>query len=239
MIGWLQGVVIEKKAPDLLLNVNGVGYELQAPMTSFYAWENSEQITLYTHLAVREDAQQLYGFATRDERSLFRYLIKVSGIGPKSGLMILSGMDVQRFVQCIQNEDINALIKIPGIGPKSGLMILSGMDVQRFVQCIQNEDINALIKIPGIGRKTAERLLIEMRDKLKDFFNDSSGTLADGTPTNAPAVDPSRMMLEEAESALIALGYKPQDAAKMIQAVNSDEISSAEALIRAALKRMI
>jgi|SRR5690554_3086147 len=204
MIGWLQGVVIEKKAPDLLLNVNGVGYELQAPMTSFYAWENSEQITLYTHLAVREDAQQLYGFATRDERSLFRYLIKVSGIGPKSGLMILSGMDVQRFVQCIQNEDINALIKIP-----------------------------------GIGRKTAERLLIEMRDKLKDFFNDSSGTLADGTPTNAPAVDPSRMMLEEAESALIALGYKPQDAAKMIQAVNSDEISSAEALIRAALKRMI
>ncbi len=204
MIGWLQGVVIEKKAPDLLLNVNGVGYELQAPMTSFYAWENSEQITLYTHLAVREDAQQLYGFATRDERSLFRYLIKVSGIGPKSGLMILSGMDVQRFVQCIQNEDINALIKIP-----------------------------------GIGRKTAERLLIEMRDKLKDFFNDSSGTLADGTPTNAPAADPSRMMLEEAESALIALGYKPQDAAKMIQAVNSDEISSAEALIRAALKRMI
>lgn len=204
MIGWLQGIVIEKKAPDLLLNVNGVGYELQAPMTSFYAWENCEQITLYTHLAVREDAQQLYGFATRDERSLFRYLIKVSGIGPKSGLMILSGMDVQRFVQCIQNEDINALIKIP-----------------------------------GIGRKTAERLLIEMRDKLKDFFNDSSGTLADGTPTNAPAVDPGRMMLEEAESALIALGYKPQDAAKMIQAVNSDEISSAEALIRAALKRMI
>lgn len=204
MIGWLQGVVIEKKAPDLLLNVNGVGYEIQAPMSSFYAWENCEKITLYTHLAVREDAQQLYGFATRDERSLFRYLIKVSGIGPKSGLMILSGMDVQRFVQCIQNEDVQALIKIP-----------------------------------GIGRKTAERLLIEMRDKLKDFFNDSPGTLADGTPTTAPTVDPSRMMLEEAESALIALGYKPQDAAKMIQAVNSDEISSAEALIRAALKRMI
>lgn len=204
MIGWLQGVVIEKKAPDLLLNVNGVGYEIQAPMSSFYAWENCEKITLYTHLAVREDAQHLYGFATRDERSLFRYLIKVSGIGPKSGLMILSGMDVQRFVQCIQNEDVQALIKIP-----------------------------------GIGRKTAERLLIEMRDKLKDFFNDSPGTLADGTPTTAPTVDPSRMMLEEAESALIALGYKPQDAAKMIQAVNSDEISSAEALIRAALKRMI
>lgn len=204
MIGWLQGVVIEKKAPDLLLNVNGVGYELQAPMTSFYAWENCEQITLYTHLAVREDAQLLYGFATRDERSLFRYLIKVSGIGPKSALLILSGMDVQRFVQCIQSEDLQALMKIP-----------------------------------GIGRKTAERLLIEMRDKLKDFFNDSTGTLADGTPTTMPAADPSRMMLEEAESALIALGYKPQDAAKMIQAVNNQDITSAEALIRAALKRMI
>ena len=202
MIGWLQGVILEKKAPHLLLNVNGVGYELQAPMSSFYVWENSEKISLFTHLSVREDAQQLYGFATRDERSLFRHLIKVSGIGPKSGLMILSGMDVHRFIQCIQNEDIQALIKIP-----------------------------------GIGRKTAERLLIEMRDKLKEFFVESTSGLS--ASANQSVAGSSQLMLQEAESALIALGYKPQDAAKMIQAVSQEDIVSAEALIRAALKRMI
>lgn len=202
MIGWLQGVILEKKAPYLLLNVNGVGYELQAPMSSFYVWENSEKISLFTHLSVREDAQQLYGFATRDERSLFRHLIKVSGIGPKSGLMILSGMDVPRFIQCIQSEDIQALIKIP-----------------------------------GIGRKTAERLLIEMRDKLKEFFVESTSGLS--ASANHSVADSSQLMLQEAESALIALGYKPQDAAKMIQAVSKEDIVSAEALIRAALKRMI
>lgn len=202
MIGWLQGVILEKKAPHLLLNVNGVGYELQAPMSSFYVWENSEKISLFTHLSVREDAQQLYGFATRDERSLFRHLIKVSGIGPKSGLMILSGMDVHRFIQCIQNEDIQALIKIP-----------------------------------GIGRKTAERLLIEMRDKLKELFVESTSGLS--ASANQSVADSSQLMLQEAESALIALGYKPQDAAKMIQAVSQEGIVSAEALIRAALKRMI
>lgn len=203
MIGWLQGKILEKQAPYLLLNVNGVGYELQAPMTTFYALENRDTVELFTHLAVREDAQQLYGFASRDERSLFRNLIKVNGVGPKLALAILSGMDVQRFVLCVQSDDVNALVKIP-----------------------------------GIGRKTAERLLIEMRDRLKDWYVEGAAALS-ATAVAGKPLDNSRLLVQEAESALIALGYKPQDAAKMIQAVNNDDIQTAEALIRAALKRMI
>lgn len=202
MIGWLEGVVLEKQAPDLLLNVNGVGYELQAPLSSFYAWENKEKISLYTHLAVREDAQQLYGFATRDERSLFRTLIRVNGIGPKLALTILSSMEADRFVLCIQTEDSAALCKIP-----------------------------------GIGKKTAERLLIEMRDRLKDWMVSSDGEIAE--TGKQKTVLSQNHVVQEAESALIALGYKPQEAAKMLQQVASAELQTAEALIRAALKRMI
>lgn len=201
MIGWLQGKILEKQAPNLLLNVNGVGYEIQAPMTTFYALEDRETVELYTHFVVREDAQLLYGFATRDERSLFRHLIKVNGVGPKLALAILSGMDVQRVVLCIQTDDVNSLVKIP-----------------------------------GIGRKTAERLLIEMRDRLKDWYVDGTAMLA---PTTQDKLENnSRFVVQEAESALIALGYKPQDAAKMINAVNTDDAQTAETLIRAALKRM-
>lgn len=201
MIGWLQGTILEKQAPYLLLNVNGVGYEIQAPMTTFYAIENRDSVELFTHFVVREDAQQLYGFASRDERSLFRHLIKVNGVGPKLALAILSGMDVQRVVLCIQTDDVNALVKIP-----------------------------------GIGRKTAERLLIEMRDRLKDWYVDGAAILAPAAQDRQE--NNSRFVVQEAESALIALGYKPQEAAKMIQAVNSEDVQTAEALIRAALKRM-
>lgn len=204
MIGWLEGRILEKQAPDLLLNVNGVGYELQAPLSSFYSWEGKEQISLYTHLAVREDAQQLYGFATRDERSLFRTLIKVNGIGPKLALTILSSMEADRFVLCIQTEDSTALCKIP-----------------------------------GIGRKTAERLLIEMRDRLKDWMVSDTAELTDTNTAKQAARNSQNYIVQEAESALIALGYKPQEAAKMLQQVSSPELQTAEALIRAALKRMI
>lgn len=201
MIGWLEGYILEKQAPDLLVNVNGVGYELQAPLSSFYAWENKEKISLYTHLAVRDDAHTLYGFASRDERSLFRTLIKVNGVGPKLALTILSSMEADRFVSCIQLEDSAALCKIP-----------------------------------GIGRKTAERLLIEMRDRLKDWMVSGDAQLQS---SGGQKPEGHAHITQEAESALIALGYKPQEAAKMIQSVNSADIETAEALIRAALKRMI
>lgn len=202
MIAWLEGTVLERHPPFLVLNVNGVGYEIQAPMTSFYVWENKPQISLFTHMVVREDAQLLYGFASREEQSLFRTLLKVNGVGPKLALGILSAMEVSRFVSCVQLDDVTSLCKIP-----------------------------------GIGRKTAERLLIEMRDRLKDWYvEDVTETrtveIAEGKPSN-------RVITQEAESALIALGYKPQDAAKMIQKVSGEELQTAEALIRAALKRMI
>lgn len=202
MIGWLKGRVLEKQAPYLLLDVNGVGYELQAPMTTFYALPGEGMVELYTHLVVREDAQQLFAFADRDERSLFRSLIKVNGVGPKLALAILSSIDARHFVDCVQHDDVNALVKIP-----------------------------------GIGKKTAERLLIEMRDRLKDFQAEGTAVLPnDAGQLAQPA---ARQIIQEAESALIALGYKPQDAAKMINAVKTDEPESAELLIRAALKRMI
>ena len=202
MIGWLKGRLIEKQAPELLLDVNGVGYEILAPMTTFYALPDEGVIELYTHFVVREDAQLLYGFATKDERRLFRSLIKVNGVGPKLGLTILSSIDAQNFVQCVQNDDVNALVKIP-----------------------------------GIGKKTAERLLIEMRDRLKDWYVEGGAALtsSQGELVQASA---SNTITQEAESALIALGYKPAEATKMVMASNNDEIDSAEALIKAALKRM-
>ena len=201
MIGWLKGRLIEKHAPELLVDVNGVRYEVLAPMTTFYKLPDAGEIELFIHMVVREDAQLLYGFATKDERSLFRNLIKVNGVGPKLGLAILSSIE-------------------PGV----------------FVSCVQNNDVNALVKIPGIGKKTAERLLIEMRDRLKDWFTEGDANL----PGNNSIIQPSaaNLMISEAESALITLGYKPAEATKMISAVHNDDIDTSEALIKAALKRM-
>ncbi|CAA0081447.1 Holliday junction ATP-dependent DNA helicase RuvA [BD1-7 clade bacterium] len=199
MIGWLKGELLEKHAPELLINVNGVGYEVLAPMTTFFALPDAGMVELHTHFVVREDAQQLYGFASKDERRLFRTLIKVNGVGPKLALAILSSMDA------------------PG-----------------FVACVQHDDVQALVKIPGVGKKTAERLLVEMRDRLKDWFMEGDATLAP-TASVAPA---QNMAITEAESALVALGYKPQDATKMVMAVAGDDSDRAEDLIKAALKRM-
>ncbi len=197
MIGRLQGVVIEKQAPDLLLDVQGVGYEVLVSLSTFFAVPDvGESVTLHTHFVVREDAQQLYGFAELGERTLFRHLIKVNGVGPKMALAILSGMSASEFALCVHNNDVATLVKLP-----------------------------------GVGKKTAERLVIEMRDRLGDIETSASPHSAVTSATTG--------IVEEAESALIALGYKPQDAAKMVSRAESNDIDSAEQLIRAALKSMV
>lgn len=197
MIGRLQGKVIEKQAPDLLIDVQGVGYEVLVSLNTFFGVPAvGESVTLHTHFVVREDVQQLYGFGTQSERQLFRHLIKVNGVGPKMALAILSGMSANDFAICVHNNDIATLVKLP-----------------------------------GVGKKTAERLLIEMRDKIGDVDATAGGSVA-----GAREVKPD--ISQEAESALIALGYKPTDAAKIISRVASESVSDAGELIRLALKSM-
>ena len=201
MIGRIHGILLAKQAPDLLVDVNGVGYEIHAPMTTIYQLPDVGQpVTLHTHFIVREDAQLLYGFAHLRERSLFRTLIKVNGVGPKLALTILSG---------IETDD--------------------------FVRCVRDGDTASLVRLPGVGKKTAERLLVEMKDRLKDWHIDGTVAAAAGA-----AVDNSaNTLLAEAESALVALGYKPAEASRAIAAVNNDSICSSQELIRAALKNMV
>jgi len=204
MIGRLQGVLLEKQAPDLLIDVQGVGYEVQASLTTFFVLPAvGDPVTLHTHFVVREDAQLLYGFSEVRERTLFRTLIKVNGVGPKMGLAILSGM----------NPD-------------------------DFVRCVRNDDVKALTRLPGVGKKTAERLIIEMRDRLKDWSAETTGTDGSGSASTS-MLGPS--LRDEAESALVALGYKPQDVAKMVAAaaMSSDDSLTCEEVIRRALKGTI
>jgi Holliday junction DNA helicase RuvA len=202
MIGRLRGTLIEKQPPYLLLDVQGVGYEVQAPMTTFYRLPGlGAEVVLYTHLAISENAHQLFGFADQRDRSLFRSLIKVSGVGPKLGIAILSGMEA---------DDI--------------------------VRCVRADNVSALVKVPGVGKKTAERLMIEMGDRLKDWDLPRGDSLF---PEQAPVDSAANDILAEAESALIALGYKPTEAAKMIAAAaKQSEASSSEVLIRTALRSM-
>ena len=196
MIGRLQGVVLSKQAPDLLLDVQGVGYELLVPLNTFFDIPDiGETVTLHTHFVVREDAQQLYGFSQLEERVLFRHLIKVNGVGPKMALAILSGMSASEFSRCVQRDEVATLVKIP-----------------------------------GVGKKTAERLLIEMRDKISSIVDNGS---------EQPVKQVTQDISLEAESALTALGYRPQDAAKMVNRVAGEHITNAEELIRAALKSMV
>lgn len=198
MIGFLRGILVDKQPPQLVIDVQGVGYEIEAPMTTFYDLPDAgEPITLFTHLAVREDAHTLYGFARLSDRKLFRTLIKVNGVGAKLALTILSGMD--------------------SVG---------------FVACIHAADHSTLVKLPGVGKKTAERLIIEMRDKLKDWDTPTAGTT--GATTATRAIDP----VEEAVSALTALGYKPSDASRMVRAVDSQDLLTEE-IIRHALQSTI
>ncbi len=196
MIGRLSGILIEKQPPGLVIDVQGVGYELDAPMSTFYELpEVGAKVTLFTHLAVREDAHTLYGFYRESDRKLFRALLKVSGVGAKMALGILSGMNADDFAACVQADDSAALVRLP-----------------------------------GIGKKTAERLIIEMRDRLDKI---------DVVPsvTAGPAVigDRPQTPISDAVSALVALGYKPQEANRMVRAVESDGMDSQE-IIRMALK---
>ena len=196
MIGFLKGKLVLKAPPFLVLEGNGVGYEIEAPMSTFYSLPAvGDEILLYTHLAIREDAHILYGFSTERDRLLFRTLVKVNGVGAKLALTILSGLSVEQFQQCIQDNDVPSLVRLP-----------------------------------GIGKKTAERLIIEMRDRLSAIGSVNISPASD-TDVHQPSSNPK----QEATSALIALGYKPQDASRMIQAVSGDTLSCEE-IIRYALQ---
>ncbi|MET1078849.1 MAG: Holliday junction branch migration protein RuvA [Pseudomonas sp.] len=200
MIGRLRGTLAEKQPPHLLVDVNGLGYELEVPMSTLYRLPSlGEPVTLHTHLVVREDAQLLYGFFERRERELFRELIRLNGVGPKLALALMSGMEVDDLVRCVQSQDTSALTRIP-----------------------------------GVGKKTAERLLVELKDRFKAW---------ETVPGLAGFVVEPRLVVavtsaeNDAVSALISLGFKPQEASRAVSAVQEDGLSS-EDMIRRALKGM-
>lgn len=198
MIGRLRGQLLYKKPPQLLIEVAGVGYELEAPMSTFYDLPAvGSEVILHTHFLVRDDAQTLYGFARESERALFRQLLRVTGVGAKLGLAILSGMDAEAFGRAIEQEDVTALMRLP-----------------------------------GIGRRTAERLILELRDRLDQL--PAVGRAAVDRAAPVAVATPA----EDAVSALVALGYRPPDAQRMVRAVDAAGLSS-EALIRAALKATV
>jgi len=193
MIGSLRGRISSKTPPQLTVEVGGVGYELEAPMSTFFHLPAvGQDVKLLTHFVVREDAQLLYGFATEDERRLFRSLLKVSGIGPKIALALLSGISVEGFVTCVQNQDVAALVRVP-----------------------------------GIGRKTAERLLVEMRDRLKPAGDAQAGDVVTVAQDARPEA--------EAFGALVALGYRPAEATRLLKAAGPGT-QTTEELIRRALQ---
>lgn len=195
MIGRLNGTILVKQPPALLVDVNGVGYELEAPMSTFYQLPNlGEKVVLHTHLVVREDAQLLYGFAREAERTLFRALLKVSGVGGKVALAILSGLSAEEFTAHVHHGDAAALTRIP-----------------------------------GIGKKTAERLIIEMRDRLETPAVEPGNALGSFQHITSPSAT------EDALSALVALGYKPGEAAKMVKSAAHDGMGTEE-IIKVALQ---
>jgi len=192
MIGSLTGTLAWKQPPWLMLDVGGIGYEVEAPMSTFYELPQvGSTLTLVTHLVVREDAHLLYGFVSEGERALFRALLKVSGIGARIALAVLSTMSVRGFETCVRSKDLVSLVRIP-----------------------------------GVGRKTAERLLVEMADRLPDETEVVAGKVHG-------AVQPA----SEAESALIALGYRPAEVSRMLSALDTAGMST-EALIREALRQV-
>jgi Holliday junction DNA helicase RuvA len=194
LIGRIHGILLQKEPPAMLVDVGGIGYELEAPMTTFYDLPpTGSEVTLHTHLVIREDAHLLFGFSRLSQRSLFRNLLKVNGIGPRVALAILSGM----------NED-------------------------EFALCISSEDVTRITKVPGIGKKTAERLIVEMRDKVE------AGDAA------LPAVSSSTALTDptsEAVSALMALGYKGNEASRLVRNVSGEDLTT-EDIIRQALRNI-
>lgn len=194
MIGHLRGRIAAKRPPWLVVDVGGVGYEIEAPMSTFYGLPAvGSDVSLVTHLVVREDAHVLFGFGTERERSLFRELIKVSGVGPRIALGILSGATVDEFHRCVESQDVAALTRIP-----------------------------------GIGRKTAERLIVEMRDRLKTL---GGGVFA----ANPGGVQAANSPQAEAFGALVALGYKPAEVTRLLQGVDPS-VTTTEEMIRHALR---
>lgn len=198
MIGQLRGVLLEKQPPLLLIDVQGVGYEIDAPMSTFDRLPPvGTEVIIFTHLVVREDAHLLYGFASREERALFRTLLKVNGVGPRLALTVLSAMTPQMFVDAVLNNNTASLVAIP-----------------------------------GIGKKTAERLVIEIRDKLDDWQPVSMSPL----PMNEKSERHST--LQDAISALVSLGYKQQEANRMVAKIDDGQ-ANAQVLIRLALRETI
>lgn len=199
MIGQIRGIILEKQPPQLLVDVQGLGYEIDAPMSTFYQLPDiNQQVTLFTHFVVREDAHHLYGFFTREERLLFRTLLKVNGVGPRLALTILSSTTPDEFVRCVLANDTGSLVRLP-----------------------------------GIGKKTAERLVIEMRDKLSDWCqmpNQGNSSITQETHGRHQA-------LQDAISALVSLGYKQQEANRFVTKLDDGALSSEE-LIRRALREM-
>jgi Holliday junction DNA helicase RuvA len=191
MIGFIRGVLVHKEPPFILVDVQGVGYELEVPMSTLFRMPDvGNEVQLRTQLIVRDDQQTLFGFGTEDERQLFRNLVKVSGVGAKLALIILSGISVDGFIQCVQTEDTTALTKLP-----------------------------------GIGRKTAERLIVDMRDRVESLSGhggspaNRGGTPADGATPRA-----------EAFNALVTLGYKPAETRKMLEKVTTEDRTTEEIL---------
>ena len=202
MISYLVGQLVEKSTPWLVIEVNGVGYDVQASLNTFTDLPAlGAEIKLLTHFVVREDAQLLYGFADQSERQLFRTLIKINGVGAKLALAILSGMDAAAFSHCIIASDVASLTRLP-----------------------------------GVGKKTAERLIVEMKDRLQEWHVDLPGEQIGGAGSTSSS---QSMILAEAETALIALGYKPVEASKSLAKLDFSELDSSEAAIRAALKTML
>lgn len=196
MIGYLQGVLLDKRPPTLVLDVHGVGYELDAPMTTFYDLPaTGENVTVFTHMVVREDAQMLFAFGDASQRDVFRSLLKVSGVGPRVALAILSTLSTRDFFHAVTDNDVTRLTRVP-----------------------------------GIGRKTAERLIVEMRDRvLKQVEEKDEAPTAMAERRDNP--------VEDAVGALMALGYKPAEASRTIRGIDGEGLSS-EDLIRRALRQL-
>ena len=203
MIGRLTGLLAAKRAPQILVDCNGVGYEADVSMTTYYQLpEVGEKVSVWTHLLIKDDAHSLIAFTTELERKLFRQLIRVNGVGPKMALTILSGINNQEFAQCVAQNDVATLTRLP-----------------------------------GVGKKTAERLIIEMRDKVDEFASAGSLEVSDSLPGAGSA----HSFKNEAIEALQALGYKPLDAERMVKKVeqSGDAIDSASSLIRKALQASV
>lgn len=196
MISFLRGRLAAKQLPQIVIDVGGVGYEVEAPLSTFAALPaTGSEVSLFTHLVVREDAHILFAFATEQERRLFRELLKVSNVGPKLALALLSGMSVPEFLRCIEAQDTDQLVRVP-----------------------------------GVGRKTAERLLVEMRDRLKGFGDGGAGPHVSGSAALAPSAPQA-----EAFNALLALGYKPAEVTRLLKGLDPS-LQTTEALIRGALQ---